>query len=266
MGKRAAPGPAQPQAQAGGQPLELVRYDEKTKKFEIGEEALAVLRKFRSPMGVVSVCGRARQGKSFILNQLLGRSSGFVVAPTHRPCTKGLWMWSSPVEQIGPDGSKHYLVCCDSCCRALQKAMYSREKGGSRAQTDAPASRACCRLCFLLLKLLLSAASELGLLCAQTSLSLMSHYLVLPRRHVAGGHSASAARTGASVVLSLRWQARSGCCRSCWTQRALTHGIRPDSTASRYSHLPFSCPACLYTIRWVASTKLRSISCRSLLR
>jgi hypothetical protein len=29
------------------------------------------------------------QGKSFILNQLLGRSGGFVVAPTHRPCTKG---------------------------------------------------------------------------------------------------------------------------------------------------------------------------------
>lgn len=29
------------------------------------------------------------QGKSFILNQLLGRSGGFEVAPTHRPCTKG---------------------------------------------------------------------------------------------------------------------------------------------------------------------------------
>ena len=28
------------------------------------------------------------QGKSYILNQLLGQSSGFVVAPTHRPCTK----------------------------------------------------------------------------------------------------------------------------------------------------------------------------------
>jgi len=31
---------------------------------------------------------RASQGKSYILNQLLGQSSGFVVAPTHRPCTK----------------------------------------------------------------------------------------------------------------------------------------------------------------------------------
>jgi hypothetical protein len=102
---------AQQPQQAGGQPLELVRYDEKTKRFQIGDEALQVLKSVRAPMGVISVCGRARQGKSFILNQLLGRSSGFVVAPTHRPCTKGLWMWSSPVERTGPDGSKHYLVC-----------------------------------------------------------------------------------------------------------------------------------------------------------
>ncbi|NJO13276.1 MAG: hypothetical protein HC872_07235 [Gammaproteobacteria bacterium] len=51
---------------------------------------------------------QARQGKSFILNQLLGRSTGFVVAPTHRPCTKGLWMWSAPIERTAADGSKHY--------------------------------------------------------------------------------------------------------------------------------------------------------------
>lgn len=98
-------------AQAAGQPLELVRYDEKTKRFEVGQDALLVLQGVKSPLGVVSVCGRARQGKSFILNQMLGRSSGFVVAPTHRPCTKGLWMWSSPVKRRSPDGSEHYLVC-----------------------------------------------------------------------------------------------------------------------------------------------------------
>lgn len=94
-----------------GQPLELVRYDSTSKRFEVGEEALSVLRSVNGPMGVISVCGRARQGKSFILNQLLGQSSGFTVAPTHRPCTKGLWMWSSPQERTLPDGSKNYLVC-----------------------------------------------------------------------------------------------------------------------------------------------------------
>lgn len=93
-----------------GQPLELVQYDTNTGKFSVGQQALKVLRSIKGPVGVVSVCGRARQGKSYILNQLLGQSSGFVVAPTHRPCTKGLWMWSAPVARESPDGSTYHLV------------------------------------------------------------------------------------------------------------------------------------------------------------
>ncbi len=46
--------------------------------------------------------------------QLLGRSSGFVVAPTHRPCTKGLWMWSAPLKRTAPDGSEYNLLLLDS--------------------------------------------------------------------------------------------------------------------------------------------------------
>jgi hypothetical protein len=33
-------------------------------------EAVASLQLVKGPLGVVSVCGRARQGKSFILNQV----------------------------------------------------------------------------------------------------------------------------------------------------------------------------------------------------
>lgn len=53
------------------------------------------------------------QGKSFILNQLLGQSGGFVVGATHRPQTKGLWLWSTPVERQGPAG-KMSLILLDS--------------------------------------------------------------------------------------------------------------------------------------------------------
>lgn len=88
-----------------GIPLELIKYDPDTGKFELGAQALNVLKATRGPVAVVSVCGRARQGKSFILNQLLGKSGGFQVAPTHRPCTKGLWMWSTPVQRTGPSGN-----------------------------------------------------------------------------------------------------------------------------------------------------------------
>lgn len=97
----------------GGRPLRLVYCDERG-KFRMDPEALSVLQLVKGPVGVVSVCGRARQGKSFILNQLLGRSSGFQVASTHRPCTKGLWMWSSPIKRTALDGTEYSLLLLDT--------------------------------------------------------------------------------------------------------------------------------------------------------
>ncbi|GAB4831319.1 hypothetical protein Ancab_005330 [Ancistrocladus abbreviatus] len=94
-------------------PIRFVYSDEKG-RFMMDPEALAVLQLVKQPIGVVSVCGRARQGKSFILNQLLGRSSGFQVASTHRPCTKGLWLWSAPLKRTALDGTEYNLILLDS--------------------------------------------------------------------------------------------------------------------------------------------------------
>ncbi|XP_010245575.1 PREDICTED: guanylate-binding protein 1-like [Nelumbo nucifera] len=94
-------------------PVRLVYCDEKG-KFRMDPEAVATLQLVKGPIGVVSVCGRARQGKSFILNQLLGRSTGFQVASTHRPCTKGLWMWSTPLKRTALDGTEYSLLLLDS--------------------------------------------------------------------------------------------------------------------------------------------------------
>ncbi|KAI3958295.1 hypothetical protein MKW92_020739 [Papaver armeniacum] len=79
--------PAVVSGMGAARPVRLVYCDENG-KFQIDQQALTTLQLVKGPIGVVSVCGRARQGKSFILNQLLGRSSGFQVASTHRPCTK----------------------------------------------------------------------------------------------------------------------------------------------------------------------------------
>ncbi|CAD7703213.1 unnamed protein product [Ostreobium quekettii] len=95
-------------------PLELVRFEAQSNKFVVGRPALDALRAVRGPVGVVAVCGRARQGKSYILNQLLGRTSGFKVSPTQRPCTKGIWMWSKPIQRRAPDGSVYHLILLDS--------------------------------------------------------------------------------------------------------------------------------------------------------
>lgn len=64
-GASATPPQAAPGGGSGrggqGVPLELIKYDAQSGKFELGEEALAVLRQTRGPVGVVAVCGRARQ-------------------------------------------------------------------------------------------------------------------------------------------------------------------------------------------------------------
>ncbi|KAK1400406.1 hypothetical protein POM88_000011 [Heracleum sosnowskyi] len=49
--------------------IRLVYCDENG-EFKMDLEAVAVLQLLKEPVGVVSVCGRARQGKSFILNQI----------------------------------------------------------------------------------------------------------------------------------------------------------------------------------------------------
>ncbi|GAQ88014.1 Guanylate-binding protein [Klebsormidium nitens] len=111
-GKQAKQPPAS-QTPAVAQPLRLLYCDD-SGKFVVEPAAIRALQAVKGPVGVVAVCGRARQGKSFILNQLLGRTSGFAVAPTHRPCTKGLWMWSQPVARTAADGSTYHLVLLDS--------------------------------------------------------------------------------------------------------------------------------------------------------
>lgn len=58
-----------PVASGPPRPIRLVYCDENG-KFKMDPEAVAVLQLLKEPVGVVSVCGRARQGKSFILNQV----------------------------------------------------------------------------------------------------------------------------------------------------------------------------------------------------
>jgi hypothetical protein len=46
----------------------------------------------------VAVCGPYRSGKSFLCNQLIQKLNGFEVGSTTRACTKGVWIWSSPLD------------------------------------------------------------------------------------------------------------------------------------------------------------------------
>lgn len=67
-------------------------------EFEINPDAAEIISSLTGPIGICSVAGMYRTGKSYLLNRiLLDRSNGFGVGPTINPCTKGLWLWSEPV-------------------------------------------------------------------------------------------------------------------------------------------------------------------------
>lgn len=71
-------------------PLQLIRF--KDNRFEIPEETKEFLRNFKNPLGIITIVGKYRTGKSLFLNKVLLRNSTFKVSPTINSCTKGLWM------------------------------------------------------------------------------------------------------------------------------------------------------------------------------
>ena len=70
-------------------------------KFIIPQEAKQLLSQSSfNHIGIISLVGKYRTGKSFLLNRVLlnrQKNSGFGVGPTFRPCTKGIWIWSEPI-------------------------------------------------------------------------------------------------------------------------------------------------------------------------
>ena len=52
---------------------------------------------------IVSVIGKARTGKSYLMNLLLdliGKGNGFQVASSLQSCTKGIWLWGTPKNSL----------------------------------------------------------------------------------------------------------------------------------------------------------------------
>ena len=70
-------------------------------KFQIHEEARDLLTQNNyAHIGIISLVGKYRTGKSFLLNRVIlntQQTSGFGVAATFKPCTKGIWIWSDPL-------------------------------------------------------------------------------------------------------------------------------------------------------------------------
>ncbi len=77
------------------QPIPFIQW--KDGKFSIDKKASDILHQIRGKLAVIVVAGPYRTGKSYLLNRLLGRQSGFAVGGSIQACTKGIWLWGSPV-------------------------------------------------------------------------------------------------------------------------------------------------------------------------
>ncbi|XP_066499374.1 guanylate-binding protein 1-like [Hoplias malabaricus] len=73
-------------------------------------EALEILDQITQPVVVVAVVGLYRTGKSYLMNRLAGRQTGFPLGSTIESKTKGIWMWCVP----HPLKKKHTLVLLDT--------------------------------------------------------------------------------------------------------------------------------------------------------
>ena len=80
-------------------------------------EAIEFLQSVPAPIGVVSVAGMYRTGKSYLLNKMLLNakpSKGFGVGPTINPCTKGLWCWGTPIKGKSHNGQSINIIVIDT--------------------------------------------------------------------------------------------------------------------------------------------------------
>ncbi|XP_067317276.1 guanylate-binding protein 1-like [Anolis sagrei] len=88
-------------------------------------EALGVLQRIRQPVVVVAIVGLYRTGKSYLMNRLAGKRTGFSLGSTVQANTKGIWMWCVPY----PDRTDQTLVLLDT------EGLGDAEKGDTQNDT-----------------------------------------------------------------------------------------------------------------------------------
>uniref|UniRef100_A0A3B1KE50 Guanylate binding protein 1 n=1 Tax=Astyanax mexicanus TaxID=7994 RepID=A0A3B1KE50_ASTMX len=93
--------------------------------FCVSDDAIRYLEQISQPVVVVSVVGLYRTGKSYLMNRLAGKQTGFALGCTIESETKGIWMWCVP----HPNKPDHTLVLLDT------EGLGDVKKGDSKNDT-----------------------------------------------------------------------------------------------------------------------------------
>ena len=95
-------------------PVQLVKPDYEHQKLQIIEENVDILNNIDGAVAVVAVVGPFHSGKSFLMNQLMGKTSGFGIGKYVDPKTMGIWMWGKPMVSDPASGEKISIVFLDT--------------------------------------------------------------------------------------------------------------------------------------------------------
>lgn len=78
-------------------PIQLISIDSEGKCL-LTKEAEEFINSIKSNLAIICVSGLYRTGKSYLLNRILNRQSGFEIGGTIKSCTKGIWIWSETIK------------------------------------------------------------------------------------------------------------------------------------------------------------------------
>ena len=88
-------------------PIKLIEFQKSD--FILNPEALNILNSIQDDLIIVSIVGKARTGKSYLMNLLLNNSQsnkpgdGFTISSKLESCTRGIWLWNTP--RLKPNSS-----------------------------------------------------------------------------------------------------------------------------------------------------------------
>jgi len=81
-------------------PINLIEFNRNN--FVLNEKALDILNSIKEDLIIVSIVGKARTGKSYLMNLLLNNNqakfpgNGFEISSKLNSCTRGIWLWDTP--------------------------------------------------------------------------------------------------------------------------------------------------------------------------
>ena len=92
-------------------PITLIEFNHSN--FTLNENALNILNNIKEDLIIVSIVGKARTGKSYLMNLLLNNNqskypgNGFEMSSRLNSCTRGIWIWNTPKQK--PNSSAKIL-------------------------------------------------------------------------------------------------------------------------------------------------------------